>query len=209
MVTDETPGGLVLDVLERVLPPDVQLDVRPDPAPRTLLKKNEPVHVRAEAPEWMYGDYEGLLWSIPVLEVKDVIFSRASDPLEFQSLSNLAGKRVGCITNYVYPQLQSLFDSGLSERYDVNNEQLLFRMLRAGRIDVAVMDQALGRWIIRKEREFAASDFHASSNPVNSVGLRFVFSGGEAMKKRMPQINERIRRLLESGEIDRIMSYYQ
>jgi polar amino acid transport system substrate-binding protein len=210
MTMDGEPGGIVLDVLARVLPRDLDLEVRTAPAPRVFLKKTGGVtYARAEAKEWMSGNYDNLLWSIPILEVNDVVFSRASDPVEFDTLSSLAGKRVGCITNYVYPKLQSLFDSGLSQRYDVNSEQLLFRMLHAGRIDVAVMDQALGKWIMRTEAEFGVADYFISSTPVNSVGLRFVFTASPGMKERMPQINERIRRLRESGEMERIVSYYE
>lgn len=163
-IVDERNGhGIAVDLFRAVMPEGVSPTVEPGNKPRARFNPggNEVQYTRLEAPEWMPGK-PGLLWSDPVIPQQDVLVSPASSPLEYEGLETLYGKRVGCIRNYRYPSIEPLFSKGRAYRYDVNKDILLLRMVKAGRVDCAVLDRRTTYWMIRNNDDLTAADFHVA-----------------------------------------------
>lgn len=210
MVVQGEPQGLVKDLFNAAMPEGLRLSVLAAPAPRKLLYQVEDiVYVRLEAQEWMSkSKRDRCLWSDPVFSLETVLYSSADAPLDYAGPESLKGKTVGCIKNYTYPKLEPAFKDGTIKRYDVNNNQVLFRMLNAGRIDAIVMDSVEAKWVIRTIDDVTATDFHVAANPVDVVDLRFAFSKSPGWEKRLPDVNRRISKLRKSGTFKDILNQY-
>lgn len=209
MVIDGTCQGAAPQILEAVLPDDVSMTTIPYPAARKYLYPTEGlIHTRLEAEEWMPPGYD-LLWSAPVMKSRNVLYSPAQRPLVYRGLDSLEDTIIGCIKNYRYPAIQPLFDAGRAERYNVNGMQLLMRMLKAGRIDAAVVDEMTAAWFIAQQPELSPNDFHVAEQAVDSVDLRFVFNNIPEWEPRLPELNDNIARAREDGTIDQILNQYR
>jgi polar amino acid transport system substrate-binding protein len=104
--------------------------------------------------------------------------------------------------------VEPLFKSGKALRYDVNSDVVLLRMLKAGRVDVALFDEYTARWIIHSSREMSMDDFYVAGRELGSAQLRFAFNRHPGWASRLPEVNERIRANRETGVYDAIMARY-
>jgi len=208
MVVDGEPRGAALDIFRVSMPDDVSTSVKMIPASRSLLRTpGDTVYTRLECREWMPDD-DLYLWSAPVLKLRTVLLSRRNNPVEYTDESTLHGLVVGCIKSYSYPGVEPLFKSGRAYRYDVNSDVVLLRMLKAGRVDVAVFDEHTARWIIRESPEMSMVDFHFSSRALGDSDLRFAFNRHPGWELRLPEINDRIRANRKAGVYGKIMDRY-
>ncbi len=209
MTVGREATGVATDIFREVMPANVNAVVELDPTPRKYLyHATKPVYTRLEAKEWVDPSFE-YLWSDPVVKLESVLYSSAETPVEFTGVEGLEGKIIGCVRNYTYPRVEPLFEAEKAQRYDVNKEHLLLRMVKAGRVDVAVMDAIQAKWLIRNSNEFDAADFHVSAAPVSVVDLRFVFNMAPGWDKRLPEVNARIKKIQENGKLDEIFSKYR
>jgi polar amino acid transport system substrate-binding protein len=208
MVVDGQARGAALDIFRVSMPKGTETQVLMLPASRSALRSEEDtVYTRLECRDWM-DNADLYLWSDPVLRLRTVLVSRRSSPLEYWGDSSLYGLTIGCIKSYSYPNVEPLFESGKAFRYDVNSDVVLLRMLRAGRVDVALFDEYTARWIIRTSKEMSADDFHIAQRELGSSELRFAFNRHPGWEARLPEVNERIRSNREAGVYDRIMDRY-
>lgn len=210
IVNERGGPGIAVDLFRAVMPEDVSTTVDPGNKPRARFNLGgDPIqYTRLEAPEWMQGK-PGLLWSAPVMAQEDVLISPAGSPLEYTGIAGLHGKQIGCIRNYRYPSIEPLFSKGDAYRYDVNKDILLLRMVKAGRVDCAVLDRRTTYWMIRNNDDLTAADFHIAATPVDSVDLHFVFKPGLGWEAKLPLVNDRIRQIREDGTLERILHKYQ
>ena len=208
MVVNGQPRGAALDIFRVSMPDDISTSVKMLPASRSLLRTpGDMVYTRLECREWMPAD-SLYLWSVPVLKLRTVLLSRQNNPVEYTDESTLHGLVVGCIKSYRYPGVEPLFRSGWASRYDVNSDVVLLRMLKAGRVDVAVFDEHTARWIIRESPEMSMADFHVSKRELGGSDLRFAFNRYPGWESRLPEINDRIRANREAGVYRKIMARY-
>nr|WP_207262259.1 ABC transporter substrate-binding protein [Desulfovibrio sp. Huiquan2017] len=208
MVVNGEPKGAALDIFRVSMPEGVGTLVQMVPASRSVLRvSGSGVYTRLECREWM-EDADLYLWSEPVLTLQTVLLSRRNRVVEYNSPADLHGLVIGCIKFYRYPEVEPLFRSGEAVRYDVNSDMVLLRMLKAGRVDVALFDQFTVRWIINKSSELSMKDFHFASRPLGRTELRFAFNRHPGWEARLPEVNERIRANQERGVYKRIMERY-
>ncbi len=209
MVIDGKPLGASVDLFKELMPQDMEALVETIPASRSVLRKQgKPIYTRLEAREW-FEDPSEFLWSEPVLTVKTVLYSSINKTIEYTGPGSLHGLKIGCIKQYYYPEVQPLFDSGVAERYDVNSSLVLLRMLKAGRVDVAVFTDVVAAWLILESKDVGVEDFYVSTKAISSSGLRFVFNKDEEWEKRLPELNQKIASKRAAGTIERIMSNYR
>lgn len=202
-------SGVAVDVFREVMPKGMVTKVESIPRARVVLdSSSRPVYTRLEAKEW-FSHPEEFWWSQPVLKLRSVLYSPSGVPFKYTGLKSLEGKTIGCIRNYDYPRLDQLFDSGRAVRYDVNRDHLLLRMVKSGRVDVAVMDAATARWMIRERDEFRSESFYVAEKPLAVVDLRFAFNKVPGWDRHLPEINRRIRALHDSGRLSRILENYE
>jgi polar amino acid transport system substrate-binding protein len=208
MVVDGKARGAALDIFRVSMPKGTEPLVLMLPASRSALRTpGEGVYTRLECREWL-DDADIYLWSDPVLRLRTVLVSRRSSPLEYSGAASLYGLTIGCIKSYSYPNVEPLFESGKAFRYDVNSDVVLLRMLKAGRVDVALFDEYTARWIIRTSTELGPDDFYVGKRELGSSVLRFAFNRHPGWEARLPEINERIRFNREAGIYDEIMGRY-
>lgn len=208
MNADKAKGAAV-DIFHQVMPDGVAKEVTPMPkARRALYSQEKPVYTRLEAVEWMPSGYD-FWWSAPVLPLRSVLYSPSANPLDYSGPSSLEGKTIGCIRNYSYPTVEPLFAEEKAKRYDVNREIILLRMVKAGRVQAAVMDELTARWLIRKSEDLRPGDFHVATTPVDQVDLRFAFNKVEGWDRHLPEINSKISQLRQSGHLEEILARYR
>ena len=208
MVVNGEPGGAALGIFKVSMPVGVETHVKMIPASRSVLRTpGDTVYARLECREWM-ADADLYLWSEPLLALRTVLLSRRGKPVEYEDGSSLQGLTVGCIKSYSYPEVEPLFKSGKATRYDVNSDVVLLRMLKAGRVDVALFDQYTARWVIRMSPELDMDDFHFAAKALGIAELRFAFNRHPGWEARLPEVNRRIRENMETGVYDEIMSQY-
>lgn len=92
----------------------------------------------------------GLLGGTPWFESRLGFYVRRADwRSDGPGLPGLAGKRIGIVKDYAYPD--ALLNSGLSIETASTDEQNL-RKLSAGRIDAVVLERAVGQYLLRRSR---------------------------------------------------------
>ena len=210
MVVDGRVEGVTLDLFKAVMPDGVDLAVEVLPAPRSVLhQRGAPVYTRLECRDWWTRDEAKYLWTDTVMTVKSVLYSPAGKPVDYVDTSSLHGLRIGCIRNYVYPEVEPLFAAGLAQRYDVNSDLLLLRMVKVGRVDVAVFDDLSAAWMIRRAPDMACKDFYVAKKPLGTAELQFVFNMVRDWKRHLPEINAKIRAAQANGTVDGILARYR
>jgi ABC-type amino acid transport substrate-binding protein len=88
-------------------------------------------------PAWLAGP---LLWSRPVFERSDVLITARSAPPP-QRLQELAGRPIGTIAGFSYPELETALGSGFV-RDDAPNLESSLKKLGLGRVQHAVVGRA-------------------------------------------------------------------
>ncbi|WP_071547225.1 substrate-binding periplasmic protein [Pseudodesulfovibrio hydrargyri] len=208
MVVDGEARGAALDIFRVTMPKGTETRVLMLPASRSALRsEGDTVYTRLECRDWL-DNADLYLWSAPVLALRTVLVSRGSSPVEYRGETSLHGLTIGCIKSYSYPNVVPLFNSGKAFRYDVNSDVVLLRMLKAGRVDVALFDEYTVRWIIRTSPEMGTDDFYIAKKELGSSDLRFAFNRHPGWEARLPEVNERIRANRRAGVYDRIMERY-
>jgi polar amino acid transport system substrate-binding protein len=209
MVVEGEPQGAALDIFRASMPAGVEPVVSMKPAARSALReRGDTLYTRLECIDWM-DDAENFLWSEPVMTLETVLYSTSAHPVEYRGESSLFGLTIGCIKGFNYPEVETLFESGKANRYNVNSDLVLLRMLKAGRVDVALFDRATVNWLIRNSIELRPEDYHVAADPLGRSQLRFAFSKSPEMIPLLKSINERIRVNREQGVYDRIMEQYR
>lgn len=208
-VADGNPYGAAVELHKALMPDGVEAVVDMMPAPRSVLRiPGNPIYTRIECRKWV-DDPSKYLWSDTVLTVNNVLYSPASKPVSYAGEESLYGLTIGCIKNYFYPEVQSLFDSGKATRYDVNGDILLLRMLKEGRVDAAVFDDVTAAWLIHQASDLTLEDYHVAEKSLGRADLQFVFNKNTEWQKRLPELNRKIQAKREDGTIDEIMSRYR
>ena len=88
----------------------------------------------------------------PLNEERTVFYALAStDVPEWTDLSDLAGLRIGVITGYTYtPELWELGAAGVLSLSEAQSDEANFRKLLAGRVDLLVISQDVGNYLLNK-----------------------------------------------------------
>ncbi len=95
-------------------------------------------------PEWMPGPFD---WTRPFFPISEVLVAERSAPKP-QALQDLAGKRIGTVLGYVYPELSATLGLDFI-REDASSADLVWRKLAAGRIQYAITLSAFADYRIK------------------------------------------------------------
>ncbi|MDY7561043.1 transporter substrate-binding domain-containing protein [Pseudomonas sp. 10B1] len=202
---DKPRGGFLFDIMESLgrhmgLPTEYHVLARL--RVQSALENGE-VDIRCYAAQsWvpnMSGDY---IWSLPLITQRDLLISTADNPTPVDP-KQLAKESVGTVLGYVYPTLQTLFNSHQLVREDARSQDLVLQKLIAGRYRYAVANQWSMRWFNRslapdkQLREVAI----IQEQPVGCV-LR------NDPSVPVQRILRTLLRMKMSGEIDQILERY-
>ena len=80
---------------------------------------------------------------------------RSDVTLHWTRLEDLAGYRIGVVNGYVNTEeFDRLVENGVLQTVESNSDTLSLRMLKAGRIDAAVMDRAVFKYLSTRDDAF-------------------------------------------------------
>lgn len=144
-------------------------------------------------------------WTVPVVPQVERVVSLAGQPLAFEGLADLQGKRIAVLLGYQFPQLQTAFESGQITRLDERQVELLFRRLRLGMADALITSEVeiagyFKRYPEERER------FHISSRAFSVTDTQCLVSPSAPW--RLSTINEALSRLIQRGTVARLAQRY-
>ncbi|BES72369.1 transporter substrate-binding domain-containing protein [Marinobacter nanhaiticus D15-8W] len=137
-----------------------------------------------------------------------VFFYRQGRAFNWQTANDLKGLRIGLTQNYVYGDvIQKVKESGLAKLEVATSDEINFRKLLAGRIDLFPMDPIVGRDLLA--RQFSPEQTESLAihpRVVHSANLHLLLSRRVAGNgRRMEQFNAGLAALRQRGDIKAIV----
>ena len=174
-----------------------------------LVHDND-VDARMESEVWQV-DNRQYYWSDGIASVEDaVIVGSDVDPNIFQAKNKSASGVLLGRYGYIYPQYESLVENKVFHRENFYSDLTMLQSLQSGTLKskrFAIMSRAVFNWYCKKYPEFKAlniSDFNVGKAPLQ---LQFAYS--PRGKARADAFNVFLKKLKDSGELDRIIASYQ
>ncbi|MEH6346093.1 MAG: transporter substrate-binding domain-containing protein [Bermanella sp.] len=205
-IISSPPAGIMYDVLSYIAHKQGYKIVAERIAENrvTVLLDHNKLDAHASAMEWVSSP-EKYAFTDPVLKVRDVVFTRKNTPLNYQSVQDLLGHRVGVRTGYSYQSLTEYFNSGKIKRVDSSNELYLLQMLTRGRLDIAIITEHVALWLIKKNN--IKTEFIIAKNAVDTTDYRLVFS--KKWAGFIKKFNEELVLMKSNGHFKKILSQYR
>lgn len=207
MLRDGQPEGIVVDILreiERRTGITFEVSIYPPSRLNMLFERGEIDLNFADSPVWNARlDVPRAVFSETFMEVREYIYFRRGHAREVRTPDDLAGLTVGVTRGYYYPLFEDAFKRRKVKRYDVNTNESLIAMLRAGRVDAAFMDDVLFESLLH---QLGLADEFTRGRELSVAPLGFKFRADRA--STLPAINNAIRQMKANGEIRRIVSRY-
>ncbi|MGW8391859.1 substrate-binding periplasmic protein [Pseudoduganella sp. HUAS MS19] len=150
------------------------------------------------------GRAREFLSSDTVLEAQSVFFHRKGYSFSWTRDADLAGLRIGGVAGYEYR-----FEDVPGVRLDrAPTEELNFRKLVAGRVDVVPASLDVGRYILRtKFRPEEAAGITVAAGRYNTTQYRLIMRRADAANALyIERFNRGLRKLKESGRYDQYMA---
>jgi len=147
-----------------------------------------------------------MAFTVPLITGQNLVWSVADadgNAFEWEQIADLQDRRIGAVKGYSYgDEMDRSFASGTIDPIWAPNVEQLFAMLAAGRVDLAVANDAVGYALAR---QFPGLAIRPARNPVNSETFYMGFSRKSTAAALVPQINAAIRELHDNGVIDRLV----
>ncbi|MFC5695769.1 substrate-binding periplasmic protein [Pseudomonas sp. GCM10022186] len=198
-------GGFVHDLIERLsqrLDLPTQVQVLPRNRVELALRQGE-IDVRCYiSPKWIANSGE-YLWSVPLLQQRDLIVARQGTEL-LASPETLSGQSIGTVLGYTYPRLQQLIDQGAVHRDEARNQDLVLQKLLAGRYRYAVSNELALGWF---NRDLPDSDQLIGVATLEEEPVSCLVRNDPDLP--VQRILLALLQMKESGEIDEILSRYR
>ncbi|MDX1634860.1 MAG: transporter substrate-binding domain-containing protein [Marinobacter sp.] len=146
------------------------------------------------------------LYSQPLIPHNYVLFHRRSMPLEWQGLTDLQSLRLGLTQDYFYGrQVGDAILAGLLGVDVARSDEINFRKLAAGRIDLFPMEPAVGLKMLEELGLAAEITYHP--RPIETNHLYLLLNRSDPASERlMTAFNEGLTQLRESGKLEQILA---
>lgn len=153
--------------------------------------------------------FKEFFFSEPLLPFDYVFFYRRDRDFDWQSIEDLKGLRIGLTQNYVYGDtIRRIKESGIAELDVTTSDEINFRKLLAGRIDLFPMDAVVGEVLL--SRLFSADQVaRLAIHPkvVHSANLHLLLSRRVTGNRgRMEQFNTGLKALRRRGGVKAIVA---
>jgi len=205
-VFSSPPSGIMYDVLIHVAQQQglsvIAHRVAEDRV--AVLLDNQKLDAHASAIEWMPTPQK-YAFTDPILQVRDVVFSRKGTGFDYSSPADLFGRSIGVRTGYSYQSLTEHFASGAIHRTDSNSELYLLQLLARGRLGIAIITEHVGLWLIRENN--LKPVYSISKKAIDTTDYRIVMT-----KKWQPFINafnKELALIKSNGKLKEMLSKYR
>jgi len=180
-----------------------KLKHRPRNRINQALKFQEPVIVLLVNPAW-FGDktQTRYYWSDSLFEDGNDVVSRVLDPIEYQGVESLKGKRMGALLGRKYGPVDKAVAAGDIIREDVNDLGRNLLKLRAGHIDFTILSRTWSGYLIRSQNMqgiFKRSAF-------KDFKRHLLIS--RKLKPQLPFLNNWVRSLAKNAQWQQILRKY-
>ncbi len=203
---DGSPAGIIYEVLEQIANKH-GYEVVMVTLPR---KRQEERIITGEedtfpnALEWTENLNE-FVYTKPIIQVRDVIFSRKNSQVKFISPEDLFGKKLISIRGYHYKVLDPYFENGKIKRYDTDDETAALKMLQLNRGDGALIVDLVGKWIIKKNQW--QGQFKHSQQYVTNAEFRLIFN--KKWTDFIPMFNRELEAMKTDERLKAIIERYK
>lgn len=196
-------GGSIVELTRRafaVQGHEVQIDFLPWARVRADLRNGNYQGALALWPKEV--SEERLIASRPLFYSELGLFVRRSYPLQFSTLSQLAGEKLGIVRGYGYPQ--QILDAGLILEEAVDDISNL-RKLQAERFDLVLLERRVGEHLIANDPQLRGQ-LAWQGAVLERIPLLVGFVPKKAGQPDWVRIYEQgLRKLHASGEYTRIL----
>lgn len=148
-------------------------------------------------PVWIDGDYN---WTRPFITSTALVVARKDAPA-VRSLSDLAGKPLGTVIGYRYPEIERTLGRRFV-REDAPNTELNIRKLLVGRMQYATIDQIAFEYRMRQDPSLALRKDVAYA----TVATHCAFS--QQSKIPFAQAEHAIDALVQEGSVAAVLNQY-
>lgn len=149
-------------------------------------------------PDWF--PQPELRWGPPLFIHRDVVVSRRNYG-NFASFLKQANGKIGTTTEYIYPTLSRLFQSGQLQRVDSFSPRESLRLLQNQLLDAVVVSELEFKYFLRPGEDFA-------SLVIAQDEIKCIYSPALS-EQQVQQINVQLAKLIQQGELIRIVDNYQ
>ena len=150
-------------------------------------------------PEWMPGPFD---WTRPFFPISEVLVAERGVARP-QTLQELAGKRIGTVLGYVYPELSATLGPDFI-REDAASADLVWRKLAAGRIQYAITLSSFAHYRIKLQDP--PLKIHPPL-PINTYSTKCAVS--RRGRVTLGQVDAAIVQIVKENAIDNILKRYQ
>lgn len=199
--------GIMWDVVNTI---SQRLGYRLEPAkiPRKrvdqMLRRGR-IDATTRAIEWTHRP-EDFVFTDPIVEIEEVLFFTESSAVNFKTPEDLRSMKLVTHLGYHYPALDSYFESGAIERFDVARDQDMFHyVLRGDGFDAAIADRLVGQWLLLEHG--MKEHFQASETSLSNYKFRIMFRPD--WSDFVDKFNDELALMRQSGELDAILSEYR
>jgi polar amino acid transport system substrate-binding protein len=200
-------AGLVKDIFDE-LGAELGVSIQYVDLPRKRVEaglESGEVHIAPVAhPNWLSKEFSGD-WTEPLFMLRELLVMQASSKIKYQGPQDLQGLRIGTILGYHYPFVESYFQSGATQRIDVQKADQNVDMLLNRRIDAYIVHDMVFRFFQKTDKRaplLRAVDLGNSEREISW-----------AVSKKLPVPLDRlkgfIRGLKKNGRIEQILKKYQ
>lgn len=155
------------------------------------------------AKEWTQHP-ERLVFSEPLLEHQDYLFSRHPLAAQGDLAEWVKGKTICTRQYYVYDALSAFFQTNDTARVDSSSEVTQLKMLLNGRCDFAFMNEHVANWLLH--HHFPDQPLYRSVKGFSPVGLTIAFH--PRWKPKLAAFNQYLREQRQQGIIEQWLKFY-
>lgn len=171
--------------------------------------ENAVIHGEADllcyfSPKW--ADHpDDMIWSIASLPQIERVVVPATQDVPKYFPQQLIGKRIAVQIGYHYPSLNAYFAKEPAKRIDLTDVPGMFKMLEIGGADALISSESEIEGFFKQFPEKRAL-FKTSAATFSIMHTQCALSRQSTWK--IDPINQAIRRMQDSGELDRLMRQY-
>lgn len=154
---------------------------------------------------WYKAERESfLVLSDPVIDTYIGFYGRSDARIDVSKLDGLKGRIIGTVRGYANPPN---FDAAALRTEEVTNDISNLRKLDRGRIDLALVDKALARQLIKQEWPAGNGSLVWIDPPVQSMPLFIGISRSNPdYRKILSDFNRGLAEIRRNGEYNRILN---
>lgn len=153
---------------------------------------------------WYSKDREQwFVFSDPLLPNELGFYKRKGESIKFDSFEDFRPYKIGIVRGHIYPLG---FKEADLKTYEAATDKENLLLVLMNRIDLALTDRALGRYIIKTELQGQGNKLEWIAPPIEVRKQYLIISKqAKGFKEKLEAFNLGLKKLTESGEMNKIL----